>query len=100
MATSPQKRAMKKYRSRLAVRGMARFEVLGRKADRELIRSVAKRLAEEGPEAARLRAAVSGGLDAEPRRTGGILEPLRRSPMVGESVIRERPVTPRRKIDL
>ena len=38
---------------------MARFEVLGRKTDRELIRSVAKCLAEEGPEADRLRAVIN-----------------------------------------
>ncbi len=56
MSNTSQRRAIDRYRERLAERGMARFEVLGRKTDRELIRSVAKCLAEEGPEADRLRA--------------------------------------------
>ena len=55
--TSP-RRAIYRYHKHLAERGLARFEVIGRKADRELIRSVAKCLAEEGPEADRLRAVV------------------------------------------
>ena len=41
-----QKRAIKNYRSRLSKRGLARFEVLGLTADRGLIRSLARRLAE------------------------------------------------------
>ncbi|NEW88715.1 hypothetical protein DU475_15790 [Rhodopseudomonas sp. WA056] len=49
-----QKRAIQIYRSRLSERGLVRFEVLGRDADRDLIRSLASRLAEEGPEASRL----------------------------------------------
>ena len=47
MSTTPQKHALKRYRRRLHQRGMARFEVLGLDADRELIRSLAKRLAGE-----------------------------------------------------
>src|SRR5580658_1465467 len=35
MSTTPQKRALKRYRKRLNQRGMARFEVLGLEADRE-----------------------------------------------------------------
>jgi hypothetical protein len=45
---SSQQRAIKNYRARLDERGLARFEVRGRDADRDLIRSVARRLAEEG----------------------------------------------------
>ena len=45
MSNTSQRRAIDRYRERLAERGMARFEVLGRKTDRELIRSVAKCLA-------------------------------------------------------
>ena len=48
MSDSSQRRATENYR-RLAERGMARFEVIERDADRELIRSLAKRLAEDGP---------------------------------------------------
>ena len=48
-----QKRAVQNYRSRLSERGLARFEVFGRDADRDLIRSLARRLAEDTPEASR-----------------------------------------------
>jgi hypothetical protein len=39
MTVNAQKRAIKNYRSRLERKGMARFEVLGLKRDRELIRA-------------------------------------------------------------
>jgi hypothetical protein len=80
---SSQKRAIQTYRTRLGERGLARFEVLGRDADRDLIRSLARRLAEDGPEASRLRAAVSQSIAGEPPTKGGILAALRRSPLVG-----------------
>lgn len=79
---SSQKRAIQSYRSRLNDRGLARFEVLALDADRNLIRSVARRLAENGPEASRLRAAVSQTIDGEPPKKGRILAALRRSPLV------------------
>jgi hypothetical protein len=78
-----QKRAIRNYRTRLSKRGLARFEVLGRDTDRDLIRSLARRLAEDGPEASRLRAAVSRTIAGEPPKKGGILAALRRSPLVG-----------------
>lgn len=80
---SSQKRAIQNYRSRLSERGLARFEVLARDADRDLIRSLARRLAEDGPEASRLRAAVSQTIGGLPPKKGGILAALRRSPLVG-----------------
>lgn len=80
---SSQKRAIQNYRSRLSERGLARFEVLARDADRDLIRSLARRLAEDGPEASRLRAAVTQTIGGEPPKKGGILAALRRSPLVG-----------------
>lgn len=80
---SSQKRAIQNYRSRLSERGLARFEVLARDADRDLIRALARRLAEDGPEASRLRAAVSQTIGGEPPKKGGILAALRRSPLVG-----------------
>jgi hypothetical protein len=61
---------------------MARFEVLGRDADRDLIRVLARRLAEDGPEADRVRAAVSRSIAVEAPGRGGILAALRRSPLV------------------
>jgi hypothetical protein len=42
MSSAAQKRAIQNYRLRLKKRGAARFEVLGLKADRDLIRSLAK----------------------------------------------------------
>ena len=88
---SSQKRAIQNYRTRLGERGLARYEVLGRDADRDLIRSLARRLAEEGPEASRLRAAVSQSIAGEPPKTGGILAALRRSPLVGADLDLQRP---------
>lgn len=100
MSESSQNRATQNYRRRLAERGMARFEVLGRDADRQLIRSLARRLAEDGPQADRLRTAVTRGMaDTQPRR-GGILEALRRSPLVDEDVVPPRPFEPGREVDL
>ena len=100
MSKHSQRRAIERYRSRLAERGMARFEVLGRDSDRELVRSLARRLAEDGPEARRLRMAVTGGMGGEAPQTGGILAALRRSPLVGEDVIVSRPFEAGRKVDL
>jgi len=97
---SSQKRAIQNYRSRLGDRGLARFEVLGRDADRDLIRSLARRLAEDGPEALRLRTAVSQTIAGEPPKKGGILAALRRSPMVGANLDLTRPREEGRKVDL
>jgi hypothetical protein len=99
MANTSQKRAIDNYRKRLQKRGMARFEVLGLGADRELIRSLAKRLADDSPESARIRAAVRQTISGEPNK-GGILNALRRSPLVGAELNLERPVTADRKVDL
>ena len=100
MSDISRRRATKKYRIRLAERGMARFEVLGRDADKELIRSLARRLAEDCPEADRLRSVVSQGVTGEPPRKGGILEALRRSPLVGAEAIASRPFESGREVDL
>ena len=100
MSDTSQRRAIDRYRERLAQRGMARFEVLGRTTDRELIRSVAKCLAEEGPDSDRLRAVVSRVIAGESPRKGGILQALRRSPLVGADVIPPRPFETGRKVDL
>lgn len=100
MSGTSQQRALKKYRDRLEQRGMARFEVLGRDADRELIRSLARRLAENDTDAARLRVVVSRSLAGESPAQGGILASLRRSPLVGADLDLEREITPGRKLDL
>jgi len=95
-----QRRAIQNYRSRLGERGLARFEVLGRDADRDLIRSLARRLAEDTPEAAELRAAVSKSIVGEPPKKGGILAALRRSPLVGADLDLGRPREQGRKINI
>lgn len=83
---SSQRRAIQNYRSRLSEKGLARFEVLGRDSDRELIRSLAKRLAEDTPDASRLRSAVSKTMAGDESTKGGILAALRRSPLVGANL--------------
>lgn len=98
--SSSQKRAIRNYRSRLGKRGLARFEVLGLDGDRILIRSLARRLAEAGPEAARIRAAVRTTISGEPPRKGGIVAALRRSPLVGADLDLSRPRVAERELDL
>jgi outer membrane protein TolC len=100
MENAAQKRALRNYRKRLVKRGMARFEVLGLDADRDLIRSLAKRLAENDIDAARIRAAVSRTIGGEPPKKGGILAALRRSPLVGAGLNVVRSRAPGRKINL
>jgi hypothetical protein len=68
MSTTPQKRALSRYRKRLKQRGMVRFEVLGRDADRELIRSLARQLAGDGPDSARIRATVRHTISGNSRK--------------------------------
>jgi hypothetical protein len=95
-----QQRAIQNYRSRLGERGMARFEVLGREADRDLIRSLARRLADDTPEASELRAAVRKSIAEEPPAKGGILAALRRSPLVGADLDLTRPREAGRKVEI
>jgi hypothetical protein len=100
MASAAQAQALKNYRKRLTKRGMARFEVLGLAADRELVRTIAKRLAEDTPEAAEMRAAMRKKVTEEPGTKGDIWNWLRNSPLVGVDLNLTRPFTPGRKIDL
>jgi hypothetical protein len=100
MANTAHKRALKNYRQRLSARGMARFEVLGLDSDRELIRSLARRLAQNDDTAARLRADVLRSITGEPLPRGGILAALRQSPLVGAELDLTRDITPGRDIDL
>lgn len=100
MSSRSQKRALDNYRRRLNERGMARFEVLGLDADRDLIRSLARRLAQGDPQAARLRATVARSAAGKPPRKGGILAALRRSPLVGAELELTRDRATGRGIDL
>lgn len=84
MVSNSQRRAIDAHRRRLAERGLSRFEVRGLEMDKELVRSVARRLAENDGEASALRTDLArrvGGY--EPQRVGGVLAALRRSPLVG-----------------
>ena len=100
MSNISQKRALKNYRDRLNERGLSRFEVLGLNTDRELIRSLAKQLAEKSSDAVRLRATVSRSIAGDPAKKGGVLAALRRSPLVGTELNLTRPVTRGRKTEL
>ena len=100
MSTAPQKRALNRYRKRLNQRGMARFEVLGLDADRDLIRSLARRLAGNDPDSDRIRVAVRLTISGKQSQKGGILNALRRSPMVGADLDLNRPLTSGRRVDL
>ena len=99
MSDTSQKRVIDNYRKRLNQRGMARFEVLGLNTDRELIRSLARRLADNGPDSVRVRATVRRTVSGEPKK-GGILSALRRSPLVGADLNLKRPFVTGRKVDL
>jgi transposase len=100
MNPTAQKRALNNYRQRLSQKGMARFEMLGLDADRDLIRLLAKRLAQNDGEAARLRMEVRHSLAGEPPQKGGILAALRQSPLVGPELDLTREVTTGRDIGL
>ena len=82
---------MRNHRSRLGDRGVVRFEVLGRDGDRGLMRSLARRLADDTPDALDLRATVSLSIAGGFSRKGGILAALRRSPLVGADIALSRP---------
>lgn len=99
MGSTSQARALKNYRKRLNQRGMARFEVLGLSVDRDLIRSLARRLADNSPEATEIRASMRQ-VSTEPLKKGGILAALRRSPLVGADLNLARPRIDGRRVDL
>ena len=100
MTTTSQKRALQSYRSRLTKRGMARFEVIGLDTDGDLIRALARRLAEEGAEAERIRHTVSHTIARDAPNVGGILAALRRSPLIGAGLNLTRSRVRGRKVDL
>ena len=100
MSSTPQKRAPNNYRKRLKQRGMARVEVLGLDGDRDLIRSLANHLAGDGPDSARIRAAVRRTIAGKPPKKGGILRALRQSPLVGADLDLKRAVMAGRQVDL
>ncbi len=100
MSTPSQRRAITSFRNRLAEKGLVRFEVTGRGADRELVRTIARRLAEGGSESDRLRAAIQESLGGEPPRKGGILKALLASPLIGSELDLTRPREEGRQVDI
>lgn len=100
MTNSAQNRATRNYRARLSQRGFTRFEIMALETDRDLFRSLARRLAEEGPDAEQVRAAVKTVVAGEPPKPGCILSALRRSPLIGADLDLSRPREEGRKVEL
>lgn len=98
--SNSQTRALNNYRKRLKERGMSRFEVLGLERDRELIRSLARRLADKSPDSLRIRAAVGPLVSEEKPSKGNILKSLLRSPLAGADLKISRSAGTGRKIDI
>lgn len=104
MSDTTQRRSLRNYRSIPNKRGIARFEVNGLETDRELIRTLARRLAEGGPASIPMRATVNQLVAAGAPPKGRILTALRRSPLANAElqIFRERladrptPALPRR----
>lgn len=100
MTKSSQQRAVANFRNRLAKKGLVRFEVTGRDSDRDLVRTVARRLAEGGPESDRLRSVVNQTISGVPPRKGGIVQALLASPLIGSELDLTRPREEGRKVDI
>ncbi|MGI4764599.1 MAG: hypothetical protein ACRYGP_05985 [Janthinobacterium lividum] len=98
--TSAPRKAAQTYRTRQTSPGLARFVVQALASDRVMIRALARRLAEGGPDAARIRATLECLVTGEPPASGGILAALRRSPLVGADLDLARPCDGGRETDL
>lgn len=81
-----QAKAVAKYRDRLADKGMARFEVLGRKSDSALVRNFARMIAEESDKGAALREFAEKITTKQEAPRGSFVEALLRSPLVGSGI--------------
>jgi hypothetical protein len=100
LSKNAQKRAIENYRSRLSERGIVRFELQAFETDRNLIRALARKLTEEGPEATRIRRTLRQAISGDRAKPGGILAALRRSPLVGADLDLTRPREKGREVDL
>ncbi|MCY4460247.1 MAG: hypothetical protein OXC26_07610 [Albidovulum sp.] len=100
MTNKTQQRATRNYRARLEQRGFKRLEVMALETDRAMLRTLAHRLAEDGPEADRARVAIKALVADGSPEPGGILAALRRSPLVGADLDLSRPRVEGRRIDL
>src|SRR2546430_6506566 len=100
MTTRTKRRAPRSSRSRLKKRGITRFEVLGLVSDRDLIRTLARRLAEGGPDARPMRATLSRAMIPDSPQSGGILQALRPSPLARSHLALKRLGDRGRSLDL
>jgi hypothetical protein len=100
MPITPQNRAIRNYRNRLRKQGVIRFEVLGLESDRDLIRSLTRRLVQNDAEAMQIRQEISHKIAPAGAKKGDILAALRRSPMVGADLDLTRTRETGRKVDL
>jgi hypothetical protein len=98
MTSAAQARALENYRKRLSKRGLARFEVLGLDSDRELVRALARRLAENDPDSEEIRVSLQRSTSSGPGRKGGVLAALRSWPLADLKLTR--PTSEGRKIEL
>ncbi|MGH7022273.1 MAG: hypothetical protein ACREEB_01635 [Caulobacteraceae bacterium] len=98
--TDAQRKAVQNYRRRLRDSGLERFEVRGREADKDLVRAVAKRLAEGGATSGELRATIEARVNQGRGERGGVLKALRRSPLVGAELELTRETLVGREVDL
>jgi hypothetical protein len=78
-----QAKAVAKYRNRLANKGMARFEVVGRKSDSALVRSVVRAIAEDEEKNAAFREFAEKIVAQEEPKRGSILAAFRHPAWVG-----------------
>ena len=100
LTNAAQQGVTRNCRARPERSGFKRFEVMALETDRELLRTLARRLAEDGPEADQARAAIKALVADGPQVPGGILAALRRSPLVGVDIDLARPRVDGRRIDL
>lgn len=100
MTSAAQKKAIQNHRKRLRSRGLSRFEVQGRTSDKQLLRDLARRLAEDTSEAANIRKIVESAFTDSAESKGSIWKALRTSPLVGAGVEFERLRGEPRELDL
>lgn len=100
MTQTAQSRAVANYRKRLSSQGLARFEVMGLVDDKDLLRVVAKKLAESGEPESELRKSLAKIVEFKSDTRGEILAALRNSPLVGSGIRFKREKTSGRKIEL
>jgi hypothetical protein len=100
MTSAAQKKAIRNHRERLRGRGLGRFEVQGRMSDKELLRKLARKLAQDGPSAENVRKAVASAVASPNEAKGSIWAALRRSPLVRSELDLERVRAEPRKIEL